>query len=242
MSSPDHQPRLKIISLGYTCYIKSLLNQTKYMKDTDIFDWMNSFSFSKLVKSLDNGFNIFDGITRSHLDVDTGKGNVFFSERYMLRLPHEHNLITSIVTYKRRYERFKNYKNINDKYVFIRIMNIDGRYGIEAEDLIECYGEENYNNLMKHLPPSSRVLLITHHTLSDEQRPQIYEGFEVYDNVFNPENVAFGDKMKYKGLIINQFNLFLTFLDKNFNIRIPELRRMIGNELLTSVEDENTET
>jgi len=31
----------------------------KGVKDTDIFDWMNSFEFNKNIKSLDNKFNIF---------------------------------------------------------------------------------------------------------------------------------------------------------------------------------------
>ena len=50
---------MNVISLGYTCYVKWLINDTKYKNQTDIFDWMNTFYFNKLINSLENNFNIY---------------------------------------------------------------------------------------------------------------------------------------------------------------------------------------
>ena len=36
--------------------------ETDYAKETDIFDWINSFEFNKIIKSIDNKFNIFDNL------------------------------------------------------------------------------------------------------------------------------------------------------------------------------------
>ena len=47
-----------IISLGFNCYIKKLIQNTNFKKETDIFDYMNSFEFNKNIKSLNNKFNI----------------------------------------------------------------------------------------------------------------------------------------------------------------------------------------
>ena len=39
---------MKIITLGFVCYIKELIKLTSYDKDSDIFDWMNTFYLVKL--------------------------------------------------------------------------------------------------------------------------------------------------------------------------------------------------
>ena len=71
-----------VLSFGYTCYVKSLIQLTKYNKESDIFDWLNSFEFNKLIQSIDNNFNIFDTIIKSPLNVDAAALNVYFNKEY----------------------------------------------------------------------------------------------------------------------------------------------------------------
>ena len=82
---------MNVISLGYTCYVKSLIQNSNFKKDTDIFDWMNSFEFNKNIKSLDNKFNIFENIIKSSIDIDLNSNNVYYNTIYSFRLPHETN-------------------------------------------------------------------------------------------------------------------------------------------------------
>ena len=37
---------MKVISLGYSCYLKWIIRDCGYTKETDIFDWINTFSFN----------------------------------------------------------------------------------------------------------------------------------------------------------------------------------------------------
>lgn len=92
---------MKVISLGYTCYVKDLIKQTNFNKDTDIFDWINSFEFSKNVKSLDNKYNIFENIIKSPLNIDLNSNNVYYNSTYSFRLPHETNLNESKNLFKK---------------------------------------------------------------------------------------------------------------------------------------------
>ena len=142
---------MKVISLGYTCYVKDLIKKTNFNKDTDIFDWINSFEFSKNVKSLDNKYNIFENIIKSPINIDLNSNNVYYNTTYSFRIPHETNLDESKKTYERRYKRFINYKTSDEKFVFIRQIN-RGRYSISLENLENNYNNEIYEKIISYLP------------------------------------------------------------------------------------------
>ncbi|CAM9744786.1 unnamed protein product, partial [Heterosigma akashiwo] len=127
---------MKIISLGYTCYMKSLLNETKYKHQTDVVDWMNTFEFSKIIDCIENDFNICDDLTQSPIDVDENKTTVLYNPCYNMRLPHEIGLSTQEIheKYQRRYKRFLDYKYSEEFYIYIRIINT-GRYNINPENI-----------------------------------------------------------------------------------------------------------
>ena len=78
---------MKVISLGFTCYVKNLIKHTNFNKDTDIFDLINSFEFNKNIKSLDNKYNIFENIIKSPINIDLNSNTT-----YSFILPHETNL------------------------------------------------------------------------------------------------------------------------------------------------------
>lgn len=222
---------MKIISLGYSCYVKGIIDGTKYNKDTDIFDWMNSFEFNKLIKSLDDNFEIFKNITVSPISVDLGYPNRYFNNLYSFRLPHEFNLNESVIKYKRRFERFKEYKNINDNYLFIRMINYKGRYNIHLESIEDNYNEECYNKLMSYLPKKSKILLITNEKMTEDDKNKIYNKFYIVDNIINPEHAAFGDYLQYKNKIINCYQLCFQYIDENFDkLENTKMYNFIKNE------------
>jgi hypothetical protein len=207
---------MKVISLGYTCYIKSLIQETDYAKETDIFDWINSFEFNKIIKSIDNKFNIFDNIIKSPLDVDLKSYNIYFNEDYSFRIPHEINLDNSRKTYTKRFERFINYKNDSNNYLFIREIN-RGRYNIKAECLENNYNEENYSKIISYLPINSKILLITNEKLSSDDKIKISKFFYVIDDVISPQHIAFGDFLQHKTHIIKCYNNMFNYICNNFD-------------------------
>jgi hypothetical protein len=207
---------MKIVSLGYTCYIKSLIQLTRYKKETDIFDWINSFIFHKMIKCIDNNCNIFENIIKSPVNIDLNSENIYCNEEYSFRIPHEIDLEQSTINYKRRFERFINYKNENDNYLFIRMIN-KGRYNISEEILENNYNEENYNKMMSYLPLNSKILLITNVKLSSDEKNKIYNKFYVIDNVINPEHVFYGKYLQYKTDIIECYENCFKYISDNFD-------------------------
>ena len=152
---------MKIISLGYTCYLKLLIKSTKFDDQTDVFDWINSFYFKNLIECIENNCDIFNGIEKSKFDIDQDSNkNIWYNPKYYFRLPHETNLTESTITYKKRFDRFLNYKNQNDDYLFIRIVNFTGRYHISAENITENYSDQQYFKLVKFLPKNNKILLL----------------------------------------------------------------------------------
>ena len=223
---------MNIISLGYTCYVKSLIQNSNFKKDTDIFDWMNSFEFNKNIKSLDNKFNIFENIVKSPIDVDLNSNNVYYNTLYSFRLPHEMNLSESKQTYERRYERFINYKNSNEKFIFIRQINT-GRYDVPAENLESNYNDEMYTKIISYLPTQSIILLITDKKLPLDDKKNISNKFYLLDNVISPEHIAYGDYLSYKNDIIKYYNELFKYINNNFNrIDINIMKELIKNEKL----------
>lgn len=221
---------MKVISLGYTCYVKNLMKHTNFNKDTDIFDWINSFEFNKNIKSLDNKFNIFEDIIKSPINIDLNSNNVYYNTTYSFRLPHETNLHESKKTYERRYERFINYKNSNDKFVFIRQIN-RGRYEIPPENLESNYNDEMYEKIISYFPTQSIILLITHEKLSLNDKNKISNNFILLDNSISPEHIAYGDYLFCKNNIIKYYNELLNYVNNNFNkLDINIMKEFIKNE------------
>lgn len=221
---------MNIISLGFTCYVKSLIQNSNFKKDTDIFDWMNSFEFSKNIKSLDNKFNIFENIVKSTINQDLSSDNVYYNPIYSFRLPHETNLSESKQKYARRYARFINYKNSNEKFVFIRQIN-RGKYGIPAEKLESNYNDEMYAKIISYLPAQSIILLITDQKLSLDDKRNISDNFIVLDNSISPEHIFYGDYLSYKNDIIKYYNELFKYINKNFNnLDINIMKELIKNE------------
>ena len=221
---------MNVISLGYTCYVKSLIQNSNFKKDTDIFDWMNSFEFNKNIKSLDNKFNIFENIVKSTIDVDLSSDNVYYNTIYSFRLPHETNLNESKQKYARRYERFINYKKSNEKFVFIRQIN-RGRYDVPAEKLESNYNDEMYAKIISYLPTQSIILLITDKKLSLDDKRNISDNFILLDNSISPEHIAYGDYLSYKNDIIKYYNELFKYINNNFNkIDINIMKELIKNE------------
>ena len=230
---------MKVISLGYTCYVKSLIQDSHFKKDTDIFDWLNSFEFNKNIKSLDNEFNIFENIVKSPIDVDLNSNNVYYNPLYSFRLPHETNLNESKQTYKRRYERFINYKNSNDTFVFIRQIN-RGRYDVQAENLESNYNDEMYTKITSFLPEKSIILLITDEKLSFDDKKNISDKFILLDNCISPEHIAYGNYLSYKNDIINYYNELFKYINDNFdNIDSNIMKEFIKNEKIGITMREN---
>ena len=222
---------MNVISLGYTCYVKSLIQHSNFKKDTDIFDWMNSFEFSKNMKSLDDKFNIFENIVKSPIDVDLRSNNVYYNSTYSFRLPHETNLNESKQTYARRYERFINYKNSNEKFVFIRQIN-RGRYDVVAEKLESNYDDQMYARLTSsYLPKQSIILLITDEKLSLDDKKNISDNFILLDNSISPEHIAYGDYLSFKHDIIKYYNELFKYIYNNFHdLDINIMKDFINNE------------
>jgi hypothetical protein len=220
---------MKVISLGYTCYVKSIIATTKYNKETDVFDWMNSFEFNKIIKSIDNKFDIFSNIIKSPLEVDL-QSNVLYSSDYSFRLPHETNMKESIITYKRRFERFIKYKTTQDNYLFIRLINT-GRYGINAENIEENYNERSFNAIILYLPPNSKILLITDEKMTTDNKNKIYNGFYIADDVINPEHICFGKYTQYRNKIIQCYKSCFEYIDRHFNsFNANDVYKYIKNE------------
>ncbi len=222
---------MKIISLGYTCYMKSLINETIFRGETNILDWMYTFYFKYIISSLENGFNICNNLSKSHLEVDSNSVNTLYNNIYHFRLPHENSGYKE--KYKRRYDRFLNYKQQSDNFLFIRLINISGRYGVNSENINENYSEQQFNDIMNCLPKNSKILLLTHEIIPDDKKRLFYNKFYVIDNIINPEHISFGDMIKYKNNIIKFYNEFFSYIDKNYhNLNICLMKNFISNKRL----------
>ena len=221
---------MNVISLGYTCYVKWLIQDSNFKKNTDIFDWINSFEFNKNIKSLANKFDIFENIVKSPINVDLKSSNVYYNTLYSFRLPHETDLSESKQKYARRYERFINYKNSNEKFVFIRQIN-RGRYDVPAEKLESNYNDEMYAKIISYLPAQSIILLITDKKLSLDDKKNISDDFILLDNIISPEHIFFGNYLSYKNDIIEYYNELFEYINNNFNnLDINIMKELIKNE------------
>lgn len=192
---------------------------------------MNSFEFNKNIKSLNNKFNIFEDIIKSPIDIDLESNNVYYNPTYYFRLPHDTISEESTQKYKRRFERFINYKNNNDtKFVFIRQINT-GRYDVPAENLDTNYNDEIYSEIILYLPPQSIILLITDKKLSLEDRQKISENFILLNNVISPSHIAYGNYLHFKENILKFYIELINYINNNFNnLDINIMKEFVSNK------------
>jgi hypothetical protein len=175
---------------------------------------MNTFYFSSISAYLEDNINIFDNI-------ESLENNVLYNRKYKFRLPHDKLNDETVEKYKRRKDRFLNYKNMDDKYLFIRIINLHGAYqdtyGKNAESLNLEYSEENYNKLTNFLPINSKILLIAiTKKLSKKEKESIYEKFIVLDEAIPPHYCFYGSQMDKKEKIVNCYNNLFEYVENNF--------------------------
>ena len=220
-----------IISLGFNCYIKKLIQNTNFKKETDIFDYMNSFEFNKNIKSLNNKFNIFDDIIKSPINVDLQSNHVYYNQTYSFRLPHDTISEQTRQKYKRRFERFINYKNINDtKFVFIRQINT-GYYDVSAESLNLNYNDEIYSEIMSYLPSQSIILLLTNKKLSSDEKKKISKKFILLDNTILSGHIDCGEYKRFRNYILKLYIELFNYINYNFNnLDVDVMKEFINNK------------
>jgi hypothetical protein len=169
-----------------------------------------------MIKSIENKFNIFENIVNSPIIDDISQNNIYYNEEYSFRLPHENDLVQSIIKYNIRFERFINYKNdISNNYLFIRIIN-HGIFNISKENLEENYNEENYYKLISYLPINSKILLITHKKILENEKNKIFKKFYVMDNIIIPNHIAYGEYLEKKEYIIGCYQKCFDYICNNF--------------------------
>jgi len=162
--------------------------------------------------------------------VDSLSNSVYFNPTYSFRLPHETNLKDSKIKYARRYERFMNYRNSDENFLFIRQIN-KGRYNIPKEELDYNYNDDNYEKVLSILPKNSVILLIIHTVLPPEEKNKISNKFIVLDDVINPEHIAYGDYLHHKNNIIKYYNQLFDYINKNFNhLNVNTMKEFVKNE------------
>jgi hypothetical protein len=217
-----------IISLGWNCYVKDLCKKIGYDKETDLYDWANTFEFRKSLACLDSKVDIFDDIH----DISTlAPLTEFYNSTFSIRFPHDKEYFEnrSLVSDKftRRFERFTKYKtDAVNRYLFVRSLNHRGGYGFPAEDVETNYSEAVYNQLQKYLPPNSHVLLITCSCLK-KIKHKIYSKFLVFDNVINIDTQYPKDKdMAVKQIYKNFFSFCEEHFD-NLGDYVEEMNRII---------------
>lgn len=225
---------MKIISLGYTCYLKLLIKLTKYDDQTNVFDWINSFYFKYLIECIEHNCDIFDCIEKSKFDIDRDSNkNIWYNPKYHFRLPHEISLTESTITYKRRFDRFIDYKNKNDNYLFIRIVNFTGRYHVSPEIISENYSDQQYFKLVKFLPKNNKILLLITQIVSDDIKSQFSKHFILVDDVINPEYVTYGKYLDQKKMIVDQYSKCFDYIKNNFqSLNVNNIKKFISNDLL----------
>jgi hypothetical protein len=243
---------INIISLGFSCYISWLLRDCSIRNESLPFDWMNSFYFHKLVESFFHNFNIFDTIMYSPFESDKDTKNVFYNPMYHLRLPHEAesseelqtNLTTIKEKYTRRFDRFKTYIKDNDKILFIRQINTDGRYGSQPET-IEMYnsGIKSFDKYIKTVNPQSQYLLvlISENYISDVEKSSLCSQHTiVIDNIIPPEqyyyphNKIFNFDNKYLLSLYLQFFKQLESGYANNYIDVNIIKQPINKEFIVT--------
>jgi len=201
-----------------------------------VFDWINSFSFSKLIQSIDNNMDIFKDMIKSPISVDSYSKTALYNHVYAFRLPHEKSIDESSIVYNRRFSRFKNYKNIVGHFLFIRLINT-GLYEVEPESIVDNYNKSCYDKLLKHLPHNSKVLLCTNKKLSVETKNKIYHEFILVDDIIKPSSIAYGDFSKFDKEIIEMYENCFQYIEHNFdNLDVEVIKDFISNDNLHKIE------
>jgi len=226
---------MKPISLGTNCYTKDVLKKCGYDKETDIFDWMNTFYFGSLISSLENNFNIFDNIEVCKLPGEP-YDNVIFNNLYNFRLPHDSeywkNRDVVIEKYQRRFNRFLQYRIDNDNYLFIRTIRLDNQYGIEEESILQQYSETNRLRINKFLPSNSIIVLLTDKKIDSKVKEIVNKNYILLDEICHPEKIIYTGNKEEQERMLNLYNDFFCYCDEHFDELILKNTTTVINKIL----------
>lgn len=213
----------KILNLGHGCWQKLLIKEfdpkDKQNQISDIFDWMKSFSFEKMIDALESGFDIFD--KRDIKMIPELKA--YHNNKYQIYLPHETPYVSDLSKldkkYKRRYERFLDYKKLSGKCIIIREVTMkQGDFSVrnrKISDIEKCefpndYNKQNYDRIMKFLPDNCPFILFVYRKLTQEEREKIYHKFIVIE-----EMMDFQQGVRFDKKIIQKYKIFFEKLSSN---------------------------
>lgn len=218
----------KIISLGHGCWQKIMireLDKKDNNQESDVFDWMKSFNFTKLVESLENDFKIFE----KEDIVEFKDLNAFYNKKYDFYLPHDEEYFKDkselIRKYKRRLERLSKYQ----QPIVIREINFSNSYSVKDtkiadfknNDIVDDYSEENYERIMKFLPRDSTIILFSSKPLEKDVKDKIGSKFVLIDNCYD-----FQESLRFKPDQLKNFKIFFEAISKNVK-NIDKISRVI---------------
>lgn len=221
---------MKFISFGNGCWEKKLIrlfNKDEKNQITDIFDWCKTFDFNNLIKGLEDNWNIL-----KQTDIIVDNKDVIHNIKYKFYLPYDNynKIRDEMIKYKRRYDRFINYKNNNDTYICLRKItckekiNING-YNYDNNDK-HSYTKENYDKIIKYLPQNTYIVLLCPFQL--DKNINIYDKFIVLDNIINPgllfHTASFEEQRNYK----EKYQNFFKKIKENENVITRNLIIEIG--------------
>ena len=221
---------MKFISFGNGCWEKKLIrlfNKDEKNQITDIFDWCKTFDFNNLIKGLEDNWNIL-----KQTDIIVDNKDVIHNIKYKFYLPYDNynKIRDEMIKYKRRYDRFINYKNNNDTYICLRKItckekiNING-YNYDNNDK-HSYTKENYDKIIKYLPQNTYIVLLCPFQL--DKNINIYDKFIVLDNIINPgllfHTASFEEQRFYK----EKYQIFFKKIKENENVITRNLIIEIG--------------
>lgn len=230
---------VKIINLGHGCWQKLLIKKidlNNRNQETDIFDWMKSYSFEKMILALENNFDIFN---EKDIRVVT-ELKAYHNMKYDFYLPHEEpfnpkDMKHLIEKYNRRYKRFLTYKELKQDSVIIREVTFKtGDFSVRNKKIANIdrlefpddYNEENYTRIMKFLPEDCPFILFVYRKITDEERKNIYHKFIVIEEMMDfQESVRFNEQLSKRYQIF--FKKISPKMDKASIIKLYDMCRKI---------------
>jgi len=226
------------VSLGYTCFTKSAIVKCGFNYPTNIFDWLVSFNFGLMITSLEKGFDIFNDVELSALLGEDVKSAIY-NRTYKYRMPHDgeywKNKDKIINKYKRRFDRFLQYKEDHNSYLYIRAVNDDGYYGQEKEDLLQEYNENNRRRMKNFLPSSSLIVLLSHKKINENIKSCIRDNYILLDNVYQPNCAIYIGTMENQKYVTDLYKAFFVYISKNFEL-LRQRNRVAETELNQIIE------
>jgi hypothetical protein len=205
----------KIISLGHGCWQKILIRELdkKDEQESDVFDWMKSFNFTKLIEALESNLDIFNEEDIEVFEIY----NSFYNFKYDLYLPHDEEYFTDkkrlIEKYQRRLKRLSEYESP----IVIREINYSDTYSVKDtkiadfknNSLIEDYNNKNYDRIMKFLPKDATIILFSQRKIDDEIKEKISSKFYLIDDCYD-----FQESLRFKPSQLHQYRKFFRGISK----------------------------